>query len=95
MIFVCFDILSFRLVQIDAHIRCERREGNSLRVDACISSRFEDTGGERCIQHTRSTRCYRKLYVDACSSFRIQYPVEHIRRTVVKSVAGLLNRYCP
>ena len=45
MILVCLDVFSFRLVQINTHIRWEWRERNALRVNTGISSRFEYTAG--------------------------------------------------
>ena len=49
MIFVRFYVFAFWLIQVNAHIRCERRERNALGIDTGISSRFEYTGGERCV----------------------------------------------
>ena len=79
VVFIRFDIFSFRLIQIDSYVRYKWGERNALCIDAGVSSRFEYPGGEGRIQHTRCICCCRNFQRDSCFSFRIKYAIEHIR----------------
>ena len=44
MILICLDIFTFRLIEVDAYVRIERRKRNTCCIDTGISARFEYPG---------------------------------------------------
>ena len=76
MLRICLDAKIIRLIQGDTYVGGERRIGNTLHVDAGVSARFVDAGGEGGVQHTRRCGSLRKFPGEGSSSVGIQLSVE-------------------